>query len=310
MRLSVVLVNWNSRDDTAACLASLAAQTHEDLDVIVIDNGSEDGSAAMVRERFPTVRLVCEKDNLGFAEGCNRGILASSGAWVVLLNNDAVAEPGFARAIANAAERAPRTVGMLQALMLFQKDPASVNSTGIELTRAGGGRDRGENAPPPPIDAPEEPIFCPCGGAAAYRRAMLDALRLEHGYFDRRHFCYYEDMDLGWRARLAGWEALYVPGAVVHHRYHATTSRRGKAWMMRLEKVNRLRTLLKNASPGFIVRTLPTTIAGAFELAWHAGPGSLVDLARAIGPSLETRKQIAALARTGRRDIERAWVVR
>src|SRR5450432_547613 len=98
MRLSVVIVNWNSQDDLAQCLESMRTQTHQDLEVIIVDNGSKDGSVAMVRERFGEFTLLDEGENLGFAEGCNRGIAAASGEWVAMLNNDAVAEPQWAEA--------------------------------------------------------------------------------------------------------------------------------------------------------------------------------------------------------------------
>src|SRR5450432_2403635 len=97
--LSIVVVNWNSHDDLRACLASLRAQTYRDLETIVVDNGSTDGSADMVATDFPEVRLLRETENLGFAEACNRGIEASQGAWAVMLNNDAVADPGWAQAL-------------------------------------------------------------------------------------------------------------------------------------------------------------------------------------------------------------------
>ena len=96
MLLSVVVVNWNSRDDLSACLRSLRAQTHRELQIVVVDNGSSDGSADMVTADFPEVVLSRETDNLGFAEACNRGIEKSDGAWVAMLNNDACAEPEWA----------------------------------------------------------------------------------------------------------------------------------------------------------------------------------------------------------------------
>ena len=126
MKLSVVVVNWNSQADLEACVSSLLAGTHGELEVIVVDNGSCDGSAEMVRERFPQVLLLAEQENLGFAEACNRGIAASSAPWVVMLNNDAVVEPGWAEAMVAAAERAAPDCGMLQSLILFSGRPGVV----------------------------------------------------------------------------------------------------------------------------------------------------------------------------------------
>ena len=99
MLLSVVVVNWNSKDHLAECLAALEKQTHRELQVIVVDNGSVDGSVDLVSQRFPQVTLIQAGENLGFAEGCNRGLAVAQGAWVAMLNNDAFAEPEWAAAL-------------------------------------------------------------------------------------------------------------------------------------------------------------------------------------------------------------------
>ena len=308
MRLSIVIVNWNSRDDLRACLASLAAQTQRDLEVIVVDNGSTDGSVSMVAAEFTACRLLVQPDNLGFAEGCNRGIQASTGEWVALLNNDCVAEAGWAQAMVDAASRAPESCGMLQSLMLFLDRPGTINSTGIELTVLGSGRDRHRDRSWPNEDAKRPAaIFCPTAGAAAYRRTMLDQIQLSTGYFDRTHFMYLEDLDLGWRARLAGWDAIYVPDSIVRHRWHGSTDRHGASWLAMLSGINRVRTQLKNGSLSLVVRTSPVTLVETLEIARHAGFGGLRRLKTAVQESLAARKEVATIARTDRRQVERAW---
>jgi GT2 family glycosyltransferase len=307
VRLSVVTVNWNSRDDLAACLRSLCEQTRADLEVLIVDNASEDGSLEMVRERYPQFKLLEQDRNLGFAEGCNVGIAHATGSWIALLNNDAIADPHWAETLIDAAERAPESCGMLQSLMLFQRTPATVNSTGIGLSRQGTGYDRGGGDEPPEPSAPWEPVFCPTGGAAAYRRSTLEAIKLSTGYFDPAHFCYYEDMDLGWRARLAGFEALYIPSSVVHHKYHGSTVRRGRAWLVRLATINRARTLIKNASSGFIARTLPMSLWQLIRLASVCGPSALRDYYSAVRESLKLRVEVEGKRRLKRNVIEEQW---
>lgn len=310
MRLSVVVVNWNSRADLEACLESLERQTHRDLEVVVVDNGSADGSAARVRERFPACKLLAETENLGFAEACNRGIDASTGPWVAMLNNDAVADERWAEALVRAAEAAPADVGMLQSLMLFMHDPTTVNSTGIQLLRSGRGHDRLEGTKHERVGGEEVEIFCPTAGAAAYRRAMLDRIKLPEGYFDRRHFMYFEDLDVGWRARLNGWSARLVPDSVVRHKYQASTKRRGRPWLLVVSRTNRLRTLLKNASPEMIARSLHFTLWDAGVVAWNGGPRALLGYARALGEGLRQRREIDALVSRPRRETEARWVSR
>jgi GT2 family glycosyltransferase len=306
MLLSVVIVNWNSKDDLAACLRSLAEQTHHDLEVVVVDNGSTDGSGAMVRSVFPAVRLVESDRNLGFAGGCNRGIAVARASWVCLLNNDAVAEPGWAAAMARAAQAAPDDAGMLQSLMVYMARPRIVNSTGIQLRRNGSGIDRGDGQPRELWRSADE-IFCPTGGAAAYRRSMLDAVRLSSGWLDESHFLYYEDLDLGWRARLAGWSARYVPDAVVHHRWHGSSDRHGQAFLRQLAETNRLRTLLKNASPELLVASGYFSARGLVRVARDGGRAGTAAFLRAAREALDLRPAVTALCRYDRRDIERRW---
>lgn len=306
MRLSVVIVNWNSRDDLAECLDSMRAQTHADLEVIVVDNGSQDGSVELVRNRYPEVNLLEEGENLGFAEGCNRGIAVATGPWIAMLNNDAVAEPRWAEALVAAAANAPPELGMLQSLMLFKQKPDVVNSTGIELDRYGSGVDRGEGASRADAQRAEE-IFCCCAGAAAYSRAMLEQIKLTSGYFDRQHFMYSEDLDLGWRARLAGWSARYVPESVVLHRYHGSSDRHGPLWLETLSKTNRVRTLLKNGSVQLIARQSPALLLMSLTLATRAGRDGWRAMFRAVKNGLDSRPEVDALRTRPRRDVETRW---
>src|SRR5258708_8046612 len=306
MLLSVVVVNWNSRDDVHACLESLRAQTHPELEVIVVDNGLVDGWGDLGGAEFPEFTLLQQTENLGFAEACNRGIDASHGEWVAMLNNDAVAEPAWAKALATAASTATRDCGMLQSLLLYQGRTGVINSTGIELTYAGGGRDRDGNKHCDAV-APERNVFCPTAGAAAYRREMLDVIKLPTGYFDRSHFMYYEDLDLGWRARLAGYSAAYVPASVVHHKWHGSSSRHGRAWLEVISCINRQRTLLKNASGQFILRTTPRTALELAKIIWFGRLGGIMQSARAVRESVNLRTSVEAMAKIGRRQVEAEW---
>ncbi len=308
MHLSVIVVNWNSREDLRECLSSLRAQSYGEFETIIVDNGSSDGSSEIVATEFPAAMLLRQDENLGFAEACNRGIKASSGDWVATLNNDAVADPNWVKTLVHAAASVPNDCGMLQSLMLYRNQQNTINSTGIELAFSGGGRDRREGQPYVVADeaGPEE-IFCPTAGAAAYRRAMLEAIQLPGGYFDRLHFLYYEDMDLGWRARLAGWSARYVPGSIVFHRWHGSSDRHGKSRMTVLANTNRIRMLLKNASIPFVIVTAPRTIKELTELIWFGRLPAMRELTRAVVDSLATRRRVSAIAQIRRSDLERKW---
>jgi GT2 family glycosyltransferase len=237
--VSVVIVNWNGRHYLETCLASLAAQSYPATEIILVDNGSTDGSVAWVAEYHPFVRLICNERNLGFAAGNNQGLRAANGTYVALLNNDVWAEPGWLAALVAAA--APPCVGSVASLMLFADRPQVINSAGVCVDWCGVSWDRagGEAL----ADQPQEvtPVFGASGGAALYRREMLLAL----GGLNDSYFMYLEDVDLAWRARWAGWEAVLAPKARVRH-VHSGSSGQGSALKTYYLARNKIHLLLTN----------------------------------------------------------------
>ncbi len=304
--ISVVIVNWNSRSDLDACLSSLEAQTDHAFDTIVVDNGSADGSVELVRAKHPAVHLVDTGVNLGFAEACNVGIDASRGDWVATLNNDAEAAPDWIAELRSAASAGSARIGMIQSRILFRSDPPRVNSTGVLIFTDGGSVDRDYGAPAEDENSPPD-VFCPSAGAALYRRSMLEEVRLPSGYFDRSYFMYFEDVDLGWRCRLAGWEAVYAPRATVVHGFHASASRRGRYFVKVHCKKNHIRTLIKNASLPFALRSLWATGLDWFRIPLMGGPAALVDLLRTLPRARAERALVTALCRVPREAVEKRW---
>ena len=239
-QVSVVILNWNGRPFLEPCLRSLQAQTFADWEAILVDNGSTDGSVEMLRERFDWVRLIVNPRNLGFAAANNQAIRASTAPYIATLNNDTRPEPDWLASLVKTMASHP-DVGACASKMLFADRLGMINSAGIAIDRAGIAWDRlgGEADRPGEVELQE--VFGACAGAALYRRAMLD----EVGLFDEDFFAYMEDVDLAWRARSAGWRALYVPAArVVHH--HSGTSIEGSAFKSRLLGRNKLWLLTKN----------------------------------------------------------------
>jgi GT2 family glycosyltransferase len=305
--ISVIIVNWNSREDLRACLKSLEEQTSRDFETIVVDNGSTDGSLEMLGTEFPAVVLVDAGENLGFAEGCNRGIARATGTWIATLNNDAVASPTWIAELRRVAEGGGSNLGMLQSRILFKQDPTRTNSTGVLIRSDGFFVDRAYDRPASDDDTIEE-IFCACAGAALYRRSMLEEVHLASGFFDRTFFMYFEDVDLGWRCRLAGWSAMYVPNAVVKHEFQGSSKmHRGRFIGLHLRR-NRVRMLLKNGTWWFVVRTLPRTIYELCETIVWLGPRVIPSLVRAVGDGLRQRSEVTRLLRTKRSEVERNWL--
>ncbi|WP_348305417.1 glycosyltransferase family 2 protein [Methanothrix sp.] len=208
--ISVIVLNYNGKGFLDGCLTSLASQTYSDFEVIVVDNGSRDGSPDYLEENYPWVRLAKNDENLGFAGGTNVGIRAAKGEFILTLNNDSRADSRFIEELIK--PMADPEVGVCAAKMLFPD--GRINSAGICISRSGAAWDRGMFEPDRGQYEFVEEVFGACAGAALYRREMLD----EIGLFDEDFFLYLEDVDLAFRARLAGWKCLYVPGArVIHH---------------------------------------------------------------------------------------------
>jgi GT2 family glycosyltransferase len=304
--VSVVVVTWNARADLEACLASLAAQTDRDFETVVVDNGSQDGSISRVRQLYPDVRVVETGRNLGFAEGCNRGIAASRGRWIATLNNDALADPHWIEALRRAIESAAPGLGMVQCRILRLERRDVLASTGVVLRPDGCFEDR-DAGRPARVEPSEAGVFCACAAAALYRREMLEAVRLSSGIFDRSYFAYFEDVDLGWRARLAGWEAVYWPEATVFHAEHASARRRAPGFVVRQCRRNRVRTLVKNASPGFLFRAMPRLLRDAAGEVGD-GPRELGSWLLAAWDGLRQRGEVARHARLPRPSLERHWI--
>ncbi|MDD4484294.1 MAG: glycosyltransferase family 2 protein [Methanoregula sp.] len=213
--VSVVVVNFNGKKFLDRCLSSLARQTFRDFEVILVENGSSDGSADFVRVRYPSVILVETGKNLGFAGGTNAGIRMAQGKFIFTLNNDTIADPCMLEEIIRPMQADP-AVGMCGAKMTFPD--GRINSTAICLSRSGAAWDRSMGEPDRgQYDTPED-VFGPCAGAALYRRAMLDDV----GLFDEDFFLFMEDVDLAFRGRLAGWGCRYVPTARVVHIHGGT----------------------------------------------------------------------------------------
>ncbi len=234
--ISVVIVNWNRRELLRLCLHSLEKQTVKPIEVIVVDNGSTDGSVDMIRDQFSSTLVIQNQTNLGFCAANNQGIAIARGDFVALLNNDAEADPAWLSALAAVFDNRP-DVGMAASKILVHSDPARIDKVGHLIFLDGQNRGRGTGQlDQGQFDRVEEVIW-PDGCAAMYRREMLNRI----GGFDEDFFAYADDAELGLRARIAGWSCLYAPGArVFHHR--GTTL--GLQSTRRLQLIERNRILL------------------------------------------------------------------
>ncbi len=283
-RVAIVILNWNGRHHLAGCFESLARLDYprERLEVILVDNGSKDGSQDEVRERASWVRLIENPRNAGFSAGCNQGSTAARNPEVlVFLNNDIRVEPAFLRELV-----APIVRGRAAATSarMYSWDGKRMNSAGGGMNFHGIGIQRGYEAEPgPEFDVPCRTLFA-CGGAMAMEAETFAAI----GRFDEEFFAYYEDVDLGWRTWVLGYSVEYAPGAVCYH-HHSSTSRRVPIERLRLLQIrNPLLACVKNYSDDNLRTVLGPALALAVRRAFlHMGlPSSdayRIELVDALG---------------------------
>jgi GT2 family glycosyltransferase len=310
-RLCVIVPTWDGWGVLERCLEALERQTLKPQQIIVVDNGSTDGTGAHVAARWPQVQVLELQGNFGFSGGCNRGIgAARPDLDVVLLNNDAQPTPGWLRALDDAAASSPSNVGALASKLIFpdgrlESTGDFLSASGLPFQRGRGELDHGQ------YDNLTD-IFSACGGASLFRRQMLDDV----GLLDERFFAYYEDVDLCFRARLAGWRVQLVPQAVVSHAGQATSARiRG---FNRYHTARNLWFLLVKNVPGPLLPKLMAR-ASLWHALWLLGAlrhGQLrialsghVDAARAWRDVLGQRRSIQASRRVKVEDV-RAWLPR
>lgn len=219
--INIIIPNYNGAALLPTCLDSLRAQTRRDFEITIVDDGSSDDSLALLATRYPEVHVLALPHNRGLAAAVNAALCATSGAMVVLLNNDTEAHPRWLEQLVGTLERYPAYAFAASKLLLFDRRD-HIHSAGdfyrvdgVPGNRGVWERDRGQ------YDATTE-VFGPCAGAAAYRRTALETLAVNGQVFDEDLVMYCEDVDLNLRARLQGMRTIFVPAAIVYHRLSAT----------------------------------------------------------------------------------------
>lgn len=253
--VSIVIPNYNGIKFIQKCLEALLADAPQ-AEILVVDNGSADGSRQLVEEKFPGVRLIALEQNYGFPRAVNEGIQASSRPYVILLNNDTQVLPGFTDALADALTM-DRHAFSAQAKLLCLSDPEKIDDAGNFYCALGWAYARGKDKPAAYYEGPGE-VFASCAGAAIYRKELFEIT----GFFDEAHFAYLEDIDVGWKARIAGYRNLYVPAAKVLHAGSGTSGSRYNEFKVRLSSRNNIYLIWKNMPFVQIILNLPFLLAG------------------------------------------------
>ncbi|MCL7453832.1 MAG: glycosyltransferase family 2 protein [Anaerolineae bacterium] len=275
MEVSVIVLTWNGGSFIEPCLRAVLAQEPPPSEVIVVDNGSTDGTPDLVAERFPAVRLIRNSRNLGFSAGNNIGLRAASGELLVLLNDDTQVHPGFLSALARAFD--DPAVGMAGTKLLYP-DGTIQHAGGYLYGPRGETEHRGRHSPSDGhFDEVYEPEFVTGAALAIHRRALQQIGLLDEGFSP----IYYEDVDWCYRARAAGWRVVFVPQAVVTHHESATADRSSHRHKMNLNH-GRVRFVFKHWPADRLLDEF-----GPAEVSWVAAMPRITELMTARGAYLK-----------------------
>jgi GT2 family glycosyltransferase len=308
-RVTVAVLNYDGRRLLDIVLPSvLALSGIEDARVLVVDNGSSDGSVDHVRATWPSVEVLAIPHNVGVAAALNRAVRASDTEMVALLNNDIELEPGWLTGLVEALDAHPEAASASGKMLRFD-DRLTIDATGDLMLWSGavanrgrGMRDEGQ------FDSPQA-VFAACAGAALYRRAAFERV----GPFDESFFAYLEDIDWGVRAQLAGLSSRYVPSAVAYHMGGATTSAR-RGFYGRLQRRNTLLLVTKDFPTSALLRHGWKVLLGQLVLlAASARDGLLSEQFRAWGEwlwrmpaTLRARREVQRSRVAGTRELDAA----
>jgi GT2 family glycosyltransferase len=299
--VSAVIINYNGAAFLKGCLASLLTQSHPVAELLVVDNRSADDSVSIVRETFPTVRLIELPRNVGYAGAANVAFRETRSRYLLLLNPDVVLTPTFLEELLGFAETRP-VAGSLAGKLLRSPQrpgPPIIDSTGHVLFRNRWAVNRGEDEEDRGQYDEVDEVFGVSGAAPLYRRAMLEDIRVDDEVFAESFFLYLEDVDVDWRARLRGWKAFYVPSAVGYHERGQKAGHRPRdAAILRHSLKNRYLMMIRNEAVSDLLidgwAIFPTDVLRTLDFLFTA-PRSLagyLDVVRLLPGTVRQRRQI------------------
>jgi GT2 family glycosyltransferase len=256
--ISVIIVNWNGLVYLEPCLNSLAKAKvpGHGLEIVLVDNASNDSSVSFIKKNYPKVKLVKNNKNEGFAEANNIGFHASKGEYVLFLNNDTKVTPAFLKELLKVVESDPNIAGAQSRIRLMD-EPTLLDSVGAFLTRSGFLYHYGIAKKDSPKYQKQIKVFSAKGACMFFKRHVLEKILVDNELFDSSYFAYFEETDLCHRVWLAGYSIVFAPNSIIYHKMGGTSALMKNSYIQFHSFKNRINSYLKNLSFHTLVLILP-----------------------------------------------------
>lgn len=258
--VSVIIINWNGKHWLLKCLPSLQKQDYRNIEIIIVDNGSTDGSVQWIKKNYPEIVIIRNGENLGFAQSNNQGFRKAKGKYVVFLNNDTTVTKPFITELIKILERDPSIAGA-QSKLLLMDDHTRLDAVGAFLTGTGFLYHWGFHAKDTPSLDKEIELYTAKGACMIFRKNVLDKVAIHGNIFDPLYFAYFEETDLCHRVWLAGYRIVYASKSVIYHKAGGTSTGMVSAFIQYHSFKNRIQSYLTNLGVPALIRIMPLHIA-------------------------------------------------
>lgn len=256
--ISIIIINWNGKHFLDPCFSTLFKQSYKNIEVILVDNASKDGSVQFVRKNYPQVKIVINKENLGFAEANNIGYKKATGEYVLFLNNDTKVTKDFLKILVDVLVKdTKKQIGGVQSKLLLMDTPEKLDSVGAFMTPTGFLYHYGIAKKDGPKYNRRIDVYSAKGACMMIRREVLEKTLVENEIFDSKYFAYFEETDLCHRIWLAGYKLIFIPESVIYHKMGGTSNKMNNSFVQFHSFKNRINSYIKNFGTGYLWTILP-----------------------------------------------------
>lgn len=254
--VSIIIVNWNGKEYLKNCLSSLKDQNYKNIEIVFIDNNSHDGSIDYVKNNFPKIKIILNKENLGYAEGNNVGYKYATGDYILFLNNDTKVTKNFLIELVKVLENDSQ-IGGAQSKILLMDDPSTLDSVGAFLTKTGFLYYYGVFKKNSSLFDKQIYLYTAKGASMIFKKEVLEKIKIKGQLFDSRYFAYFEETDMCHKVWLLGYKIVFAPKSIIYHKMGATSMRLNDAFVQYHSFKNRINSYIKNMGIKQLIKVLP-----------------------------------------------------